>query len=181
MNRSNCQGLWLKLLTTALIVGACAPTLADEPGRGWSADFEKRYLRMIIDHHYSALRITELAAGTDKVGTVFAISAETGRTLWKYEQRAGILSLVATGGGLIFVGDAIGHFRALDDQTGKVLFDINLGSPVSGYPITFAVNGKQYVAVSTGPSLVAGGVGRLTPELKPGSANQMFVFALPLK
>ena len=66
MNRSNCQGLWLKLLTTALIVGACAPTLADEPGRGWSADFEKRYLRMIIDHHYSALRITELAAGTDQ-------------------------------------------------------------------------------------------------------------------
>jgi alcohol dehydrogenase (cytochrome c) len=121
----------------------------------------------------------ELAAGTDKVGSVYAISAETGRTLWKYEQRAGILSLVATGGGLIFVGDAVGHFRALDDQNGKVLFDVNLGSPVSGYPITFAVNGKQYVAVSTGPSLVAGGVGRLTPELKPGSANQMFVFALP--
>jgi alcohol dehydrogenase (cytochrome c) len=121
----------------------------------------------------------ELAKGTDKVGAVFAISAETGRTLWKYEQRAGILSLVATGGGLIFVGDAAGHFRALDDQSGKVLFDVNLGSPVSGYPITFAVNGKQYVAVSTGPSLVAGGVARLTPELKPGTASQMFVFALP--
>ena len=77
------------------------------------------------------------------------------------------------------MGDAAGHFRALDDQNGKVLFDVNLGSPVSGYPISFAANGKQYVAVSTGPSLVAGGVGRLTPELKPGSANQMFVFALP--
>ena len=72
-----------------------------------------------------------------------------------------------------------GHFRALDDASGKVLLDVNLGSPVSGYPITFAVAGKQYVAVSTGPSLVAGGVGRLTPELKPGSASQMFVFALP--
>ena len=84
----------------------------------------------------------ELAPGTDKVGTVFAISAETGRTLWKYEQRAGILSLVATGGGLIFVGDADGHFRALDDQSGKVLLDVNLGSPVTGYPITFAVNGQ---------------------------------------
>ena len=80
---------------------------------------------------------------------------------------------------MIFVGDAAGHFRALDDQSGKVLFDVNLGSPVSGYPITFAVNGKQYVAVSTGPSLVAGGVARLTPELKPGTASQMFVFALP--
>ncbi len=128
---------------------------------------------------YAVSMQPELAKGTDKVGAVFAISAETGRTLWKYEQRAGILSLVATGGGLIFVGDAAGHFRALDDQTGKILFDVNLGSPVSGYPITFAVNGKQYVAVSTGPSLVAGGVARLTPELKPGTASQMFVFALP--
>jgi alcohol dehydrogenase (cytochrome c) len=128
---------------------------------------------------YAVSMQPELAPGTDKVGTVFAISAETGRTLWKYEQRAGILALVATGGGLIFVGDAVGHFRALDDQNGRVLFDVNLGAPVSGYPITFAVNGKQYVAVSTGPSLVAGGVGRLTPELTPGSASQMFVFALP--
>jgi uncharacterized protein (DUF305 family) len=66
MTRSIHHGLWLKLLTTALAVGACAPTLADEPGRGLTAEFEKRYLRMIIDHHYSALRITELAAGTDQ-------------------------------------------------------------------------------------------------------------------
>jgi alcohol dehydrogenase (cytochrome c) len=44
-----------------------------------------------------------LAPGTDKVGTIYAISAETGRTLWKYEQRAGTLNqLVATGGGLVF-------------------------------------------------------------------------------
>jgi alcohol dehydrogenase (cytochrome c) len=50
---------------------------------------------------------------------------------------------------------------------------------VSGYPVTFSVDGKQYVAVSTGPSLVAGGAARLTPELKPGNANQMYVFALP--
>jgi uncharacterized protein (DUF305 family) len=38
---------------------------ADSPGRGQTADFEKAYLQFIIDHHYSALRITELAAGTD--------------------------------------------------------------------------------------------------------------------
>jgi alcohol dehydrogenase (cytochrome c) len=99
----------------------------------------------------------ELAAGTDKVGTVFAISAETGRTLWKYEQRAGILSLVATGGGLIFVGDAARSLPRPRRSNGKVLFDVNLGSPVSGYPITFAANGKQYVAVSTGPVTRGGG------------------------
>ena len=40
---------------------------ADAPGRGASAQFEKEYLSFIIDHHYSALRMTELAAGTDRV------------------------------------------------------------------------------------------------------------------
>jgi PQQ-dependent dehydrogenase (methanol/ethanol family) len=121
----------------------------------------------------------QIAPGTDKVGTVWAISVETGRTMWKYEQRAGTLSLVATGGGLVFGGDDNGRFRALDDKTGKVLWETNLGSPVSGFPISFAAGGKQYIAVTTGNSLVAGSALRLTPELKPGNAANVFVFALP--
>jgi alcohol dehydrogenase (cytochrome c) len=113
------------------------------------------------------------------VGEVIAISAETGKTLWRHEQRAGMLSLVATGGGLVFGGDANGRFKAFDDKTGKVLWEVNLGAPVSGYPVTFAVNGKQYVAVTTGSSLVAGSAGRMTPELQPSNAANVFVFALP--
>jgi len=48
---------------------------------------------------------------------------ETGTVLWKYEQRAGMLSLVATAGGLVMGGDANGVFRAWDDRSGKVLFE----------------------------------------------------------
>ena len=121
----------------------------------------------------------EIAEGTDKVGAVWAISVETGRALWKHEQRAGVLSLVATGGGLVFGGDANGRFRAFDDRTGKVLWEQNLGAPVSGFPVSFAVDGKQYVAVTTGPSLVANSTLRLTPELKPSTTGQLYVFALP--
>ena len=120
-----------------------------------------------------------IAEGTDKVGSVWAISAETGRTLWKFENRAAMMSLAATAGGLIFAGDANGRFRAFDDRTGKVLWEQNLGSPVSGFPVTFAVDGKQYVAVTTGPSLVANSALRLTPELKPSASGQLYVFALP--
>jgi alcohol dehydrogenase (cytochrome c) len=121
-----------------------------------------------------------LAPGTkENVGGVWAISVETGKVLWKTEQRAGVLPVVSTGGGLVFVGDANGRFKALDDRSGKVLWETNLGAPVSGFPISFAVDGKQYVAVTTGNSLVSNSTNRLTPELRPSAAANVFVFALP--
>ena len=117
----------------------------------------------------------EIAPGTDQVGSVYAISAETGATTWQYDQRAATMSLVATGGGLVFGGDVNGRFRAFDDETGEILWEINLGSSVSGFPITYAVDGRQYVAVSTGTPRFLD----LTPELRPSTNNNLFVFALP--
>jgi len=121
----------------------------------------------------------QITTGTDKVGTIHAISAETGKLIWKYEQRAATQSLVATGGRLLFGGDAQGRFRAFDQDTGKVLWEVNLGSQVTGYPISYSVDGRQYIAVSTGGSLATGGTNALTPELRSGTANNLFVFALP--
>ncbi len=117
----------------------------------------------------------EIAPGTDQVGTVQAISAETGAITWVHEQRPATMSLVTTGGGLVFGGDVNGRFRAFDDTTGAVLWEINLGSSVSGFPISYAVDGRQYVAVSTGSQRFLD----LTPELRPSVGNNLFVFALP--
>ena len=116
----------------------------------------------------------QLAPGTDQLGTVRAISVETGETTWLHEQRAATHSLVTTGGGLVFGGDGNGRFRAFDQETGAILWEINLGSPVTGFPITYAVDGRQYVVASTG-SRAEG----LTPELHPSAGNNLFVFALP--
>ena len=116
----------------------------------------------------------QLAPGTDQLGSVWAISAETGETTWLHEQRASTQALVSTGGGLVFGGDGNGRFRAFDQETGEVLWEINLGSPVMGFPITYAVDGRQYVVASTG-----GGNSGLTPELRPSSGNNLFVFSLP--
>jgi len=121
----------------------------------------------------------QLAPGTENAGTIRAISAETGVTTWLFEQRAATMSLVATGGGLLFGGDANGRFRAFDQDTGAVLWEINLGSPVSGFPISYAVDGRQYVAVSTGSGGTASHFLGLTPELRPSAGNNLFVFALP--
>ncbi|MEE2962534.1 MAG: PQQ-binding-like beta-propeller repeat protein [Acidobacteriota bacterium] len=128
---------------------------------------------------YALAKRDQIAPGTDQVGTVQAISAETGKIEWVYEQRAGTTSLVATGGGLIFGGDGNGRFRAFDQDNGDVLWEINLGSSVTGFPITYAVDGTQYVVASTGSSLSSRDNMRLTPELLPGTANNLFVFALP--
>ena len=128
---------------------------------------------------YALATRNQITPGTDQVGTVQAISAETGATVWKYEQRTATMSLVATGGGLLFGGDVNGRFRALDQDTGEVLWEINLGSSVTGFPITYAVDGRQYVAVSTGSASSASAFTRLTPEIRPSAGNNLFVFALP--
>ena len=128
---------------------------------------------------YSLSMRFQLAPGTDQLGAVRAISAATGETTWNYEQRAATMSLAATGGGLVFGGDINGRFRALDDETGDVLWEINLGSSVSGFPITYAVDGRQYVVASTGTGGNATRFSVMTPELRPSSGSNIFVFALP--
>ena len=128
---------------------------------------------------YSLAVRHQIAPGTDQVGTVQAISAETGDVTWVFEQRAATTSLVATGGGLVFGGDGNGRFRALDHETGEMLWEINLGSAITGFPIAYAVDGRQYVAVSTGTAGTTTAHGRLTPELRPSTGNNLFVFALP--
>jgi alcohol dehydrogenase (cytochrome c) len=125
---------------------------------------------------YSVASRIALAPGADnKLGVITAVNAVTGRTEWKYAIRAGMQSLLTTGGGLLFAGDAAGRFRALDQKSGKVLWEMNLGSAVTGYPVTFSAGGHQYVAVSTGFWLGD----NFTPELIHGTQGTLFVFALP--
>jgi outer membrane protein assembly factor BamB len=79
----------------------------------------------------------------------------------------------------VFGGDLQGNVRAFDQATGAVLWQVNLGSSVTGYPISFAVDGRQYLAVSTGSSVTTAGHRRLVPELSAGIDNHLYVFALP--
>jgi len=135
--------------------------------------------RATVDGTYAVGFDNRLPAGQTNAGSLWAISAETGATLWKYEQRAAMMSVIATGGGLLFAGDTNGRFRAFDQVTGKVLWETNLGSAVTGYPATYSVSGRQYIAVSTGSAPAAGGSNRMTPDVRTGSANNLYVFALP--
>jgi alcohol dehydrogenase (cytochrome c) len=93
----------------------------------------------------------------------------------RYPNFSGTLS---TGGGLVFLGLLDGTIAAFDDTTLDELWKVNVGSGFSAPPMTFEVNGKQYVAIASGPSLL-GSKRRLanTPELKEQrNATVLYVF-----
>ena len=118
---------------------------------------------------------------TAPVGRVEAVSVSTGETLWSYQQRAPIYgSVLATGGNLVFSGDISRRFRALDAETGTVVWQTILNGPVSGRPMTYSVDGRQYVAIGSGGLTQGTSFLTLTPELStPSGSNTLFVFALP--
>ena len=118
---------------------------------------------------------------TADVGRVQAVSAGTGETLWTYEQRAPIYgSLLTTGGNLVFSGDVVRRFRAHDAENGAVLWETILNGPVSGRPMTYSVDGRQYLAIGAGGLTQGTSFLQLTPELTtPSGSNTLFVFALP--
>jgi alcohol dehydrogenase (cytochrome c) len=88
---------------------------------------------------------------------------------------------VVTGSYLVFTGDPEGNFFALDGNTGEKLWSFATGSGHRGSPISYAVNGRQYVAVPVGwGSALSGLLPQLWPETEdfPGG-DTLFVFALP--
>jgi alcohol dehydrogenase (cytochrome c) len=86
---------------------------------------------------------------------------------------------LATGGGVVFTGFTDGTFAAYDDMTLQQLWKINLGVGFAAPPMTFEVDGKQYVAILSGLSRIALNRHRLIPELKDQrNQTMLFVFGL---
>jgi alcohol dehydrogenase (cytochrome c) len=108
------------------------------------------------------------------------IDMSTGEIAYIHRQRApGQGAVLTTAGDVLFWGDLDQKFRAFDPESGKILWEQALGGMIQNSTITYAVNGKQYVAVLTGEGLVTGGL--LTQAgLKPTrNFNALYVFALP--
>lgn len=115
----------------------------------------------------------------DQVGRIDAVDVSTGETVWQHERRVSIGSLHTTAGGIVFGGDMNRRFFAFDQETGELLYEVPLGAPVSGQMISYAVDGKQYVAVPVGGA-IHGFLATLYPEVDvPQGQNSLVVFTLP--
>jgi alcohol dehydrogenase (cytochrome c) len=92
-------------------------------------------------------------------GALRAIDPVTGKMKWEWKHPSPTWSgVLSTAGGLVFTGDAEGNFIALDAASGKALWHFQAGGSVYSSPMSFAVDGKQYVAVAAGSTLFAFGL-----------------------
>ncbi len=122
--------------------------------------------------------------GSDgNIGRVDAFDLGNQSELWSHRMRSanGGSAALTTGGGLIFTGNLARYIMAFDDTTGEKLWETRLSNLPNGYPISYMVDGVQYVAVpvgqGSGPSRA---FAVLTPEIvNPAGGSALYVFRLP--
>ncbi|NOY29637.1 MAG: PQQ-dependent dehydrogenase, methanol/ethanol family [Planctomycetes bacterium] len=115
-------------------------------------------------------------------GAFKAIDVRTGEIKWEVDTRSPMVAgVLATGGGLVFTGDAEGFLTAYDAESGDALWYYQCGSGHHASPVTYELDGRQYVAVCVGwGGWTAGFIGDGAPWLRDGrKGNTLFVFALP--
>lgn len=118
------------------------------------------------------------------LGEFLAIST-SGDVLWRQRQRAPfVTAALTTAGGLVFVGDWNRYIHGFDVKTGELLWQTRVQASAQGFPMSYAVQGRQYIAVPVGFGAAGSWFSqipnKLAPEIKrPRAGNAIMVFALP--
>jgi alcohol dehydrogenase (cytochrome c) len=122
-----------------------------------------------------------LPEGMKDAGLIQAMNVEDGSIKWQHRiHPVTTSSLLATAGGLIIGGDANRYVWALDEDTGDQIWSQRLNAPIGGHPMSYEVDGVQYIAIPTGYSATANASAGQTPDvvLPTGAGNSLFVYRL---
>ena len=130
-----------------------------DPASGWMylvyTDSGQKYVRQAeeyeIGKQYWGGRGSRVPGEMESSG-VMALDVETGEAKWRYKIAQASLGggVMATGGGVVFASAADGNLIALDSRTGTLLWRFQTGGRIAASPMSYSVDGKQYVAVSAG-------------------------------
>ena len=121
-----------------------------------------------------------LPSANGKIGKLISVDVDKMSINWTHEQEAMFLtSSLSTAGGLTFIGDLDRYFKAFNSKTGELLWETRLGSALHGFPITYAVGKKQYIAVTSGMGVFRALTATISPDIyQPENGNAIYVFEL---
>ena len=134
-----------------------------------------------FDRTGKRMQITPEPGSDGTFGVMRAINLQTRKTLWTHRESTPAASAaLLVGDGLLFVGSADRWFEALDQKTGKVLWRQRLNNAPSSFPMTYQVDGKQYIAVATNRgSFHVNGMASIARANNPPAGAALVVYALP--
>ena len=138
-----------------------------------------------LETGYNTTTIASIPSPVPHLGQPEAINVETGETLWRLDIEAPMYGMLTTGGGLLFTADTRRRFYAIDQHSGEILWQTILNGLSDMAPISFGVDGRQFIAVISPGGTVGSSahIGQLeipgVPTGYEGTGHTLFVFALP--